>query len=101
MSKVMGTTALGSLFERIAGEFRAKGSIYDIPELAFREAFELEAESPGLETIGGRASLPVGPAAGPNSQIAPALVAAYLAGGRVFELKTVQENDALEIDKPC
>jgi putative selenate reductase len=28
-------------------------------------------------------------------------VAAWLAGSRVFELKTVQENDSLDIEKPC
>jgi putative selenate reductase len=97
----MDVTGLGELLARIAGEFRAKGRIYDIPENAFRRAFELEAGSPGLEVMGGRASLPVGPAAGPHSQIAPNLVAAYLAGARVFELKTVQADDALDIAKPC
>jgi putative selenate reductase len=101
VSKIMDTTGLGELLARIAGEFRAKGTIYDIPEKAFRAAFDLEASSPGLEIMGGRASLPVGPAAGPSSQIAPNLVAAYLAGARVFELKTVQVKDALDIDKPC
>ena len=101
MSKVMETTKLADLLARIAGEYRAKGSIYEIPEKAFRRAFELEATSPGLDIMKGRASLPVGPAAGPHSQCAPNLVAAYLAGGRFFELKTVQENDSLEVAKPC
>jgi putative selenate reductase len=85
----------------MAGEYRAKASIYEIPERVFREMFELEGASAGLEVMGGKASLPVGPAAGPNSQIAPNVVAAYLAGSRVFELKTVQENDSLDIEKPC
>jgi putative selenate reductase len=97
----MDTTALGALLSRIAGEYRAKASIFEIPEKAFRGAFEIEAGSPGLEIMGRRVSLPIGPAAGPHSQIAPNLVAAYLAGSRVFELKTVQENDSLEIGKPC
>jgi putative selenate reductase len=97
----METTGLRELLARMAGEYRAKSSIFEIPERAFRGAFELEASSPGLAVMGGMASLPVGPAAGPHSQIAPNLVAAYLAGSRVFELKTVQENDGLEIDKPC
>ncbi|MBL8965828.1 MAG: putative selenate reductase subunit YgfK [Spirochaetaceae bacterium] len=101
MSKVMDPTPLSALLERMAGEYRAKRSIYEIPEAVFREAFALEEESPGMAVMGGRASLPVGPAAGPHSQIAPNLVAAYLAGSRVFELKTVQENDALDIEKPC
>jgi len=97
----MDPTPLPGLLGRIAGEYRAKATIFDVPEAAFRAAFELEGTSPGLEVPGGRASLPVGPAAGPHSQMAPNLVAAYLAGARVFELKTVQENDSLDIEKPC
>jgi putative selenate reductase len=101
MSKVMDTTPLLRLLGRIAGEYRARASIYDIPEKAFRETFDLEASSPGIEVMGARVSLPVGPAAGPHSQIAPNLVASWLCGARVFELKTVQEKDRLEIEKPC
>jgi len=97
----METTDLGTLLARIAGEYAATRSIYGIPEEAFMEAFALEAKSPGLPVMGKRVSLPVGPAAGPHTQIAPNIVASYLAGSRVFELKTVQQNDALEIDKPC
>jgi len=100
-SKVMETTSLRALLERIAGEYAAAGSIYGIPAEAFREVFALEAASPGMNVMGKRVSLPVGPAAGPHTQIAPNLVASYLAGSRVFELKTVQQNDALEIAKPC
>ncbi|MEI6875180.1 MAG: FAD-dependent oxidoreductase, partial [Spirochaetota bacterium] len=101
MSKVMDTTGLTSLLGRIAGEYRAKGSIYEIPERAFSAIFALESRSPGLEVMGARVSLPLGPAAGPHTQIAPNLVAAWLAGSRVFELKTVQVMDRLEIEKPC
>jgi putative selenate reductase len=97
----METTGLRELLGRVAGEYRAKSSIFDIPEKAFREAFELEARSPGIEIMGKRISLPVGPAAGPHSQMAPNLVAAYLSGARAFELKTVQADDSLEIAKPC
>ena len=100
-SKVMETTPLRSLLERISGEYAAVGSIYGIPKEAFEAVFELEARSPGMPVMGKRVSLPVGPAAGPHTQIAPNIVAAYLAGSRVFELKTVQQNDALEIAKPC
>ena len=97
----METTGLRELLGRIAGEYRAKAEIFGIPEKAFKEAFELEASSRGISIMGSRISLPVGPAAGPHSQIAPNLVAAYLAGARAFELKTVQVNDSLEIAKPC
>ena len=33
---------------------------------------------------------PVGPAAGPNTQLAQNIVASYVAGARCIELKTVQ-----------
>jgi len=92
MSKIMKTTSLTALLSRAAGEFKAKASIYGIPESLFREMFALEAESPGLIVMSGRASLPVGPAAGPHTQIAPNILAAYLSGARVFELKTVQKE---------
>ena len=51
--------------------------------------------------MGGRSPCPWAPPPGRTRQIAPNLVAAYLAGSRVFELKTVQENDSLDIAKPC
>jgi len=97
----METTGLTALLGRIAGEYAAKRSIFEIPEEAFKAVFDLEAESVGLVVMGQRVSIPLGPAAGPHSQMAPNLVAAWLAGSRVFELKTVQQNDRLEIEKPC
>ncbi|MCE5255453.1 MAG: putative selenate reductase subunit YgfK [Spirochaetaceae bacterium] len=101
MSKVMKFTSLPVLMKRISGEYAAKQSIFEVPFRLSQEMFATEADSPGLNVMSGRASLPVGPAAGPHTQIAPNLVAAYLAGARVFELKTVQKNDRLDIEKPC
>ncbi|MCL1976089.1 MAG: putative selenate reductase subunit YgfK [Firmicutes bacterium] len=45
----------------------------------------------------------VGPAAGPHTQLASGIVAAYLAGARFFELKTVQKlfGEDLGLNKPC
>ena len=97
----METTGLRALLLRVAGEFRQKRTIYEIPERAFRDAFDLEEASPGFDFLGTRLGLPVGPAAGPHSQIAPNIVAAWLSGARVFELKTVQVKDRLDIEKPC
>ena len=100
-SKVMETTPMGALIGRMAGEYKAKKSIYDIPEALFRTVFEAEPASRGFDVLGSRILYPLGPAAGPHTQIAPNLVASYLGGSRIFELKTVQVNDALEIAKPC
>lgn len=101
MSKVMKFTSLPVLLQRICGEYAAKKSIFEIPFELSQEMFAMEVDSLGLNVMSGRVSLPVGPAAGPHTQIAPNLVAAYLAGARVFELKTVQKNDSLDIEKPC
>ncbi len=58
-----------------------------------------------LEMFGDLISSPVGPAAGPNSQLAQNIIAAYLAGARFMELKTVQIMDGEElaacVPRPC
>ena len=97
----MKVTSLSALLRRASGEFRSQRSIFGIPEAVFRKTFSLEEDSPGLAVMSGKASIPIGPAAGPHSQIAPNILAAYLSGARVFELKTVQQNDRLDIEKPC
>ena len=50
---------------------------------------------------GERAATPLGPAAGPHTQLAQNLLLGYLAGARIFELKTVQLQDELTIPRPC
>ncbi len=101
MSKLMKSLPMKELMARIIGEWEARKSIFDIPGELVERVLELERKSPGFSVNGVQIGLPVGPAAGPHTQIAPNLVAAWLAGSRVFELKTIQENDRLEIDKPC
>lgn len=101
MSKIMNTIAMSELMGRIIGEWSSRASIYDIPGELTKRVLEFEKGSPGFSVNGYNISLPVGPAAGPHTQIAPNLIAAWMAGARVFELKTVQENDRLDIDKPC
>lgn len=54
-----------------------------------------------IEIFNQKCSTPVGPAAGPHTQLAQNIISAYLTGGRFIELKTVQILDTLEIDKPC
>ena len=44
---------------------------------------------------------PLGVAAGPHTQLAQNIIAAWLTGGRYIELKTVQVLDELEVTKPC
>jgi putative selenate reductase len=97
MGDTMRSVPFRELIERIFGEYKASGSIFGIPEgLFFRKK--------GNKTItfaGETCATPVGPAAGPHTQLAGNLITAYLAGGRFFELKTVQKLDKLELEKPC
>lgn len=51
--------------------------------------------------LGRELAAPLGVAAGPHSQLAQNIVAAWLCGARFVELKTVQVLDDLEISRPC
>ena len=44
---------------------------------------------------------PFGVAAGPQTQMAQNIVAAWLVGARLIELKTIQTLDELDVNKPC
>ncbi|HEY6195652.1 MAG TPA: hypothetical protein VI504_11485 [Candidatus Eisenbacteria bacterium] len=74
-------------------------SVFGLPQRSFWR------RKPGLDlsipVAGGRAATPLGPAAGPHTQLAQNLVTAWLAGARVLELKTIQVRDRLEIPRPC
>jgi len=56
-----------------------------------------------IELFGEKLASPIGPAAGPNSQLTQNIVASYLTGSRFIELKTVQilDGEDLTVSKPC
>ncbi|HET6450710.1 MAG TPA: putative selenate reductase subunit YgfK, partial [Spirochaetia bacterium] len=106
MSDKMRMIPFGDLLLRCAAELRAKDSIFDIS----RDHFWRPGAAAGGASTGRAASAPifsssagnpVGPAAGPHTQLAQNIIAAWLSGGRYFELKTVQKLDSLVIEKPC
>jgi putative selenate reductase len=84
---------------RRAAEELPTGSVYDLP---LRHVFR---GFPGLDLSvrfhGHRSSTPIGPAAGPHTQLAQNIALSFLAGGRILELKTVQVDDRLVIPRPC
>ena len=88
-----------SLLRRMYRELAAQDSIFDLRSKFFYRG------DPALDTSvrfhGRPAATPVGPAAGPQSQLAQNIVVSWLAGARIFELKTVQILDRLEIPRPC
>jgi putative selenate reductase len=89
----------GHLLRRLLREHEREGKIFDLPARKFWRA------APDLDTSvrfhGRRAANPLGPAAGPQDQMAQNIVLAWLAGSRILELKTVQANDRLAIPRPC
>jgi putative selenate reductase len=90
---------LGILLGRIAHEWETRHRIFDLP---IARIFDV-GEGPDLsaEFMGRRAATPLGPAAGPHTQLAQNIVLAWLGGARILELKTVQVLDELEISRPC
>ncbi len=54
-----------------------------------------------IERYGQILDTPLGVAAGPHTQMAQNIIAAWLTGSRYIELKTVQTLDELEVTKPC
>src|SRR5437899_348876 len=88
-----------SLLRRLFREYEREGKVFDLPARRFWHG------TPDLDTSvlfhGRPAANPVGPAAGPQDQMAQNVVLAWLAGSRILELKTVQINDRLAIPRPC
>ncbi len=87
------------LIEWVFTELESHDSIFGIPRQHFfvpqeADPFRSSAFGHPLET-------PFGPAAGPHSQMAQNIVAAWLCGARYIELKTVQTLDVLDVSKPC
>lgn len=79
-------------------ELKNNGAIFGIPRALF---YEPKDELFSTEIFGERLATPIGPSAGPHTQLAQNIVAAWLCGGRFIELKTVQILDDLEIPRPC
>ncbi len=88
------------LLRRMKREAESSQAIFDLP---VRKWWIPGADEPDYSALhfGRRASTPVGPAAGPHTQLAQNLVLSWLAGSRILELKTVQINDRLDIPRPC
>lgn len=87
------------LLKRMFVEYHREGKIFDLPKRKFYSADPILDTS--VRMHGHRASSPLGPAAGPQDQMAQNIVLAWLAGSRILELKTIQINDELKIPRPC
>ena len=98
MSEKMYPIPFKSLTNWIVTEYAREGEIFGVHTPYY-------ATGKTLPIFGERIETPFGPAAGPNSQLAQNIIAAYMAGARFFEVKTVQKMDGAElaacVPRPC
>ncbi|MCH8300488.1 MAG: 4Fe-4S dicluster domain-containing protein [Candidatus Marinimicrobia bacterium] len=89
----------GALLRSMLTEYEQHQSIFSLSKEKWYKATK------GIDhTVifnGKKASTPLGPAAGPHTQMAQNIVLSWLGGGRIMELKTIQLNDRLTIPRPC
>ena len=99
MSDIMRPIPFGRLMDWILTEYRTQGSVFGVSKLVRHSSGE------ALSIFDEKIEAPYGPAAGPHTQLAQNLVAAYAGGSRFFEVKTVQVMDGEELSrcvaKPC
>jgi putative selenate reductase len=100
MSDTMAVQPFEVLLTRMLTELEKNGSIFGIPRSLFYTPWtDVPYATEGL--FGQTLATPIGPAAGPHTQLTQNILCAWLCGGRFIELKTVQIMDELEIPRPC
>ncbi len=98
MSEKMTPIPFRSLMNWVTTEYADSGRMFGVHK-------GYKAAGKSLPIFGERIETPFGPAAGPNSQLAQNIIAAYYAGARFFEVKTVQKMDGADlaacVPRPC
>jgi putative selenate reductase len=99
MNDKMQLIPFDKLIDWVFTEYKNENAVFSVPA----EKFYKKRDSHTLPFPGSDIENPTGPAAGPHTQLAQNIIAAYLAGGRFFELKTVQilDGEDLPVSKPC
>ena len=100
MSDIMRVQPFDLLLRRILAEYQHSGSIFGIHKsLWYTPKRNAPYATSGF--FGKYLATPIGPSAGPHTQLSQNIIAAWLCGGRFIELKTVQIMDELVIPRPC
>ncbi len=97
MSDQMTPIPFTQLFKWIVTEYKNEQTIFGI----HLSNFFYKKNSSQIKIFNEALEMPLGPAAGPHTQLTQNIIASYLVGSRFFELKTVQILDELKVDKPC
>lgn len=87
----------GNLMDWVLTEEQKYGRMFGV-----RRVYRADPEK-YTRIFGEKLETPFGPAAGPNTQLAQNIIAAYVTGCRFFELKTAQilDGEDLPVAKPC
>ncbi|MDL2218889.1 putative selenate reductase subunit YgfK [Ruminococcaceae bacterium OttesenSCG-928-O06] len=100
MSEIMRPMPFAKLMRWALTEYGQQKRVFGINEDKF-----YRGGGAGISIFGQAIASPIGPAAGPNSQLAQNILAAWLCGSRFIELKTVQKMDGDElraaVPRPC
>lgn len=101
MSEIMRPMPFSQLMNWALEEYHTQQRVFGVRS----EKFYHNKSGNTISIFGETIDSPIGPAAGPNSQLAQNIIAAYLAGSRFMELKTVQKMDGAElracVARPC
>lgn len=99
MTQDFSIVPLPQLLEIILNQYERSDFVLGIPKDLF---FNPESHKK-IQLMKFRKSIesPIGVAAGPQTQLAQNIIAAWLMGARFIELKTVQTLDEIEVSKPC
>ncbi len=100
MSEKMFPLSIRELLGRMTKDYESTKGVFGVTS-----AYCALENNKTLNIFGEKLEVPVGPAAGPHTQMAQNIIAAYFAGARFFELKTVQIMDGEDLAKciarPC
>ena len=99
MSDIMRPIPFGQLMNWVLTEQKTQGTVFGVSKLT------RYTDGQARPIFGEKIESPFGPAAGPHTQLAQNLIAAYAGGSRFFEVKTVQIMDGEDlskcVNKPC
>ena len=100
MTDTMRVQPFDALLRWILTELEKNHSVFGIHRSLFHTP---RPDSPYAipDLFGHYLATPIGPGAGPHTQLTQNIVCAWLSGARFIELKTVQIMDELEIPRPC